>query len=146
MNRIHRGLEYKEFEQPSSIEMGSICAITGLLPGEYCQDIITEYFDVGSMPVDYCDQCYYEIPELSPTPTPEGQDLDGDGIPDTPPDGGQDHEGSWDGSENGENNGGDGNGDGSGDGSENGENNGGDDGEWDEGWEGDTGDYQVDYY
>ena len=146
MNRIHQGLEYKEFEQPSSIEMGSICAITGLLPGEYCQDIITEYFDVGSMPVDYCDQCYYEIPELSPTPTPEGQDLDGDGIPDTPPDGGQDHEGSWDGSENGENNGGDGNGDGSGDGSENGENNGGDDGEWDEGWEGDTGDYQVDYY
>lgn len=142
MNRIHQGLEYKEFEQPSSIEMGSICAITGLLPGEYCQDIITEYFDVGSMPVDYCDQCYYEIPELSPTPTPEGQDLDGDGIPDTPPDGGQDHEGSWDGSENGENNGGDGNGDGS----ENGENNGGDDGEWDEGWEGDTGDYQVDYY
>lgn len=127
MNRIHQGLEYKEFEQPSSIEMGSICAITGLLPGEYCQDIITEYFDVGSMPVDYCDQCYYEIPELSPTPTPEGQDLDGDGIPDTPPDGGQDHEGSWDGSENGENNGGD-------------------DGEWDEGWEGDTGDYQVDYY
>lgn len=146
MNRIHQGLEYKEFEQPSSIEMGSICAITGLLPGEYCQDIITEYFDVGSMPVDYCDQCYYEIPELSPTPTPEGQDLDGDGIPDTPPDGGQDHEGSWDGSENGENNGGDGNGDGSGDGSEDGENNGGDDGEWDEGWEGDTGDYQVDYY
>lgn len=146
MNRIHQGLEYKEFEQPSSIEMGSICAITGLLPGEYCQDIITEYFDVGSMPVDYCDQCYYEIPELSPTPTPEGQDLDGDGIPDTPPDGGQDHEGSWDGSENGENNGGDGNGDGSSDGSENGENNGGDDGEWDEGWEGDTGDYQVDYY
>ncbi len=145
MNRIHQGLEYKEFEQPSSIEMGSICAITGLLPGEYCQDIITEYFDVGSMPVDYCDQCYYEIPELSPTPTPEGQDLDGDGIPDTPPDEGQDHEGSWDGSENGENNGGDGNGDGSGDGSENGENNG-DDGEWDEGLEGDTGDYQVDYY
>lgn len=149
MNRIHQGLEYKEFEQPSSIEMGSICAISGLLPGEYCQDIITEYFDVGTMPVDYCDQCYYEEPELSPTPTPEGEDLDGDGIPDTPPDGNDDNEGSWDGDGNGDgsggdNNGGDGNGDGNGDGS--GDNSGGDEGEWDEGWEGDNGDYQVDYY
>lgn len=148
MNRIHQGLEYKEFEQPSSIEMGSICAISGLLPGEYCQDIITEYFDVGTMPVDYCDQCYYEEPELSPTPTPEGEDLDGDGIPDTPPEGNDDNEGSWDGDGNGDgsggdNSGGDGNGDGENSG---GDNSGGDEGEWDEGWEGDNGDYQVDYY
>ena len=143
MNRIHQGLEYKEFEQPSSIEMGSICAISGLLPGEYCQDIITEYFDVGTMPVDYCDQCYYEEPELSPTPTPEGEDLDGDGIPDTPPEGNDDNEGSWDGDGNGDGSGGDGNGDGENNG---GDNSGGDEGEWDEGWEGDNGDYQVDYY
>lgn len=149
MNRIHQGLEYKEFEQPSSIEMGSICAISGLLPGEYCQDIITEYFDVGTMPVDYCDQCYYEEPELSPTPTPEGEDLDGDGIPDTPPEGNDDNEGSWDGEGNGDGSGGDNSGsDGNGDGENNGGDNsgGGDEGEWDEGWEGDNGDYQVDYY
>ncbi len=148
MNRIHQGLEYKEFEQPSSIEMGSICAISGLLPGEYCQDIITEYFDVGTMPVDYCDQCYYEEPELSPTPTPEGEDLDGDGIPDTPPEGNDDNEGSWDGDGNGDGSGGDNSGgDGNGDGENNGgDNSGGDEGEWDEGWEGDNGDYQVDYY
>ena len=148
MNRIHQGLEYKEFEQPSSIEMGSICAISGLLPGEYCQDIITEYFDVGTMPVDYCDQCYYEEPELSPTPTPEGEDLDGDGIPDTPPEGNDDNEGSWDGEGNGDGSGGDNSGgDGNGDGENNGgDNSGGDEGEWDEGWEGDNGDYQVDYY
>ena len=149
MNRIHQGLEYKEFEQPSSIEMGSICAISGLLPGEYCQDIITEYFDVGTMPVDYCDQCYYEEPELSPTPTPEGEDLDGDGIPDTPPEGNDDNEGSWDGDGNGDGSGGDGNGDGENNGGDNsggGNSGGGDEGEWDEGWEGDNGDYQVDYY
>lgn len=137
MTRIHQGLAYKEFEQPSSIEMGSICAVTGLLPGEYCQDIITEYFDVGTMPVDYCDQCYYyEDPELSPTPTPEGEDLDGDGVPDTPAnpdgtgngDGSNDNEGDWEG------------------GNED-DWEGGNEGDWDQGWEGDdNGDYQVDYY
>ena len=34
MTRIHEGLENKDFEMPSTVEKVSICADTGLLPGE----------------------------------------------------------------------------------------------------------------
>ena len=91
MTRIHKGLAYKDFEKPSSVEELAICSDTGLIPRAGCP-VITEYFDVGTMPEDYCyehfyDEYYgYDPDGLTPTPTPEGEqidyDLDGDGLPD----------------------------------------------------------------
>ncbi|MDO5135391.1 MAG: PBP1A family penicillin-binding protein [Eubacteriales bacterium] len=60
MTRIHEGLEYREFEKPASVEMVSICSETGLLPRAGCS-VIQEYFDVGTMPTEYCDQHFYEV-------------------------------------------------------------------------------------
>lgn len=81
MSRIHSGLENKDFEMPSTVEKVSVCSETGLLPRAGCP-VITEYFDIGDIPTDYCDQHFYEpetiteytydeaeIPE--PTTTPE---------------------------------------------------------------------------
>lgn len=62
MSRIHSGLEYKDFEVPASVEETSVCSETGLLPRAGCP-VITEYFDVGSLPTEYCDQHFYEEPE-----------------------------------------------------------------------------------
>ena len=119
MSRIHEGMEYKEFDTPSSVEMTSICADTGLLPRAGCP-VITEYFDIGDLPTDYCDQHFYEVeeetyeenPELTPTPQitiyptvtpdpngdgsgdyPDNGDSDGDGYPDDNGDGGGDGDG-----------------------------------------------------
>lgn len=64
MTRIHEGLADKDFEMPSTIEEVSICADTGLLPRAGCS-VITEYFDIGDVPIDYCDQHFYE-PEIIP--------------------------------------------------------------------------------
>lgn len=84
MNRIHEGLEYREFEMPSSIEKISVCEETGLLPRVGCS-VITEYFDIGDVPQEYCDQHFYEeemeeytteeeVFEVSPTPDPNYPD------------------------------------------------------------------------
>lgn len=59
MTRIHEGLSSKEFEKPASVEKLSVCAETGLLPRAGCP-VITEYFDVGTMPTEYCDQHFYD--------------------------------------------------------------------------------------
>ncbi len=58
MTRIHEGLPSKEFEKPASVEKLSVCSETGLLPRAGCP-VITEYFDVGTMPTEYCDQHFY---------------------------------------------------------------------------------------
>ena len=50
MTRIHEGLPSKEFEKPASVEKLSVCEETGLLPRAGCP-VITEYFDVGTMPL-----------------------------------------------------------------------------------------------
>lgn len=79
MTRIHEGLESKDFEQPAGIEKVSVCEETGLLPRAGCS-VITEYFDVATLPTEYCDQHFYEVEEepeeetmeiLTPTPDPE---------------------------------------------------------------------------
>ena len=67
MSRIHENLEYAEFEMPASIERTSVCSQTGLLPRAGCP-VTTEYFDVGSLPTEYCDQHFYVV--QTPTPTP----------------------------------------------------------------------------
>ena len=58
MTRIHEGLDDKDFEMPASVEKASVCAETGLLPRSGCPTI-TEYFDISSLPTEYCDQHFY---------------------------------------------------------------------------------------
>lgn len=81
MTRIHSDLEYKDFEVPASIEKTSVCSETGLLPRAGCP-VVTEYFDVGTLPTEDCDQHFYEETESydetdidamlnNLTPTPE---------------------------------------------------------------------------
>lgn len=156
MTRIHEGMAYKEFEQPSSIEKISICEETGLLPRAGCS-VITEYFDISNPPTEYCDQHFYEVQEdyyydeetLEVSPTPEQIDYDngdtnGDGN------GGDGNGGDGNGGDyNGDGNGGDGNGDYNGDGNGgdgnggggdyNGDGNGGGD-DWNN-WDVQTGEY-----
>ena len=82
MTRIHEGLPDKDFDMPASVEKISICEETGLLPRAGCP-VITEYFDIGDVPTDYCDQHFYESDDtmeeyttdegtfnVSPTPDP----------------------------------------------------------------------------
>lgn len=69
MTRIHSGMEYKDFDMPSSVEKASICEETGLLPRAGCS-VITEYFDIGNLPTETCDQHFY-IPEAEPDETYE---------------------------------------------------------------------------
>ncbi|RGU31240.1 PBP1A family penicillin-binding protein [Ruminococcus sp. AF17-22AC] len=82
MTRIHEGLPDKDFDMPVSVEKISICEETGLLPRAGCP-VITEYFDIGDVPTDYCDQHFYESDDtgeeyttdeetnVSPTPDPD---------------------------------------------------------------------------
>ena len=64
MTRIHEGLPDRDFEMPASVEKISICSETGLLPRAGCP-VITEYFDIGDEPTEYCDQHFYEYSEDS---------------------------------------------------------------------------------
>ena len=58
MTRIHEGLEDRDFDMPASVDKISVCEETGLLPRAGCP-VITEYFDIGDIPTDYCDQHFY---------------------------------------------------------------------------------------
>lgn len=62
MKRIHKDLEYKEFEMPSTITKAEVCMDSGLLPlAETCEvcikgnPIYEEYFTVGTVPTATCD-------------------------------------------------------------------------------------------
>lgn len=59
MTRINAGLSDTGFPMPSSVEEISVCSNTGLLPSAGCP-VITEYFDVGDIPTEYCEEDYYE--------------------------------------------------------------------------------------
>ena len=97
MTRVHDGLPDKDFEMPSTVEKISICADTGLLPRAGC-DVITEYFDIGDVPTDYCDQHFYEpepeIPEYNYEetiiPEPSAAPEDPNAVPEDPNAGGED--------------------------------------------------------
>ncbi len=63
MSRVHSELEYKEFEIPESVEIGSICSKSGKLavPGVCDKDprgsmVRDEYFAKGSIPTEACDK------------------------------------------------------------------------------------------
>ena len=90
MTRIHEGLPDKYFDMPASVEKISICEETGLLPRAGCP-VITEYFDIGDVPTDYCDQHFYESDDtmeeyttdegtfnVSPTPDPNADNNSND--------------------------------------------------------------------
>lgn len=62
MKRIHKDLEYKEFEMPTSITTATVCKDSGLVPlaetCEFCQKgnaVYTEYFANGTVPTATCD-------------------------------------------------------------------------------------------
>ena len=143
MTRIHEDLPSKEFDKPASVEKLSVCSETGLLPRAGCP-VITEYFDVGTMPTEYCDQHFYDSDYYE-------YDNDYDNSSDS-----SDQQNGTDADNNADNNGTDNNGD-SGDNSDNGgdnsgdsDNNGDDNGDSDNTDNGGGGDadpsYQVDYY
>ena len=53
-----KALEDRRFDMPASVDKISVCEETGLLPRAGCP-VITEYFDIGDIPTDYCDQHFY---------------------------------------------------------------------------------------
>ena len=70
MSRLHEDLDYKDFEQPPTVEKESVCSTTGLLPRLGCPTV-TEYFDITSLPTQRCEKHYY-------TYTPPATDYDDD--------------------------------------------------------------------
>ena len=153
MTRIHEGLPEKDFTKPASVEKLSVCSETGLLPRAGCP-VITEYFDVGTMPTEYCEEHYYDsydydydsdysntdtenTDDASQTTDADSDSTDNTGTDDT---GNGDNTDNGDGgSDNTDNTGGDDNG--GGDGDNTGDNDdGGDSGEEDDS------SYQIDYY
>ena len=66
MDRIHQGLEDKEFEQPATVERVTVCADSGLLAGSGCTRT-TEYFESSTVPQKRCTQHRFT---LFPTPEP----------------------------------------------------------------------------
>ena len=174
MTRIHKGLPEKNFSKPASVEKLSICSETGLLPRAGCP-VITEYFDVGTMPTEYCDQHFYDYSydeddydysydtsdssdtsDAEPTTAPDSTDNtsggdNGDGTDNTGDNGDGSNSGdSGDSGDNGD--GGDNTGDNSGDngdGGDGGDNTGdnGDNGDGGGDYNNDDEDaYQIDYY
>ena len=59
MTRVHSGLPYSDFMMPSGISLADVCEESGLLPRLGCP-IITEYFDSGTLPEEYCYQHFYD--------------------------------------------------------------------------------------
>ena len=153
MTRIHEGLPEKDFTKPASVEKLSVCSETGLLPRAGCP-VITEYFDVGTMPTEYCEEHYYDsydydydsdysntdtenTDDASQTTDADSDSTDNTGTDDT---GNGDNTDNGDGgSDNTDNTGGDDNGGGDGD------NTGDNDDGGDNGGEDDSS-YQIDYY
>ena len=153
MTRIHEGLPEKDFTKPASVEKLSVCSETGLLPRAGCP-VITEYFDVGTMPTEYCEEHYYDsydydydsdysntdtenTDDASQTTDADSNSTDNTGTDDT---GNGDNTDNGDGgSDNTDNTGDDDNGGGDGD------NTGDNDDGGDSGGEDDSS-YQIDYY
>ena len=153
MTRIHEGLPEKGFTKPASVEKLSVCSETGLLPRAGCP-VITEYFDVGTMPTEYCEEHYYDsydydydsdysntdtenTDDASQTTDADSDSTDNTGTDDT---GNGDNTDNGDGgSDNTDNTGGDDNGGGDGD-------NTGDNGDGGDSGGEDDSSYQIDYY
>lgn len=83
MTRVHEGLEEKDFEVPDSVEKATICAGTGRLANQYCEDTVTEYFASSTVPEKRCSTHKF-VPTPTPTPsvTPSVTPSD-EGVEDT---------------------------------------------------------------
>lgn len=75
MDRVHEGLENKDFEVPTSVEKKSICTRTGLLAVSGCPSI-TEYFATDTLPTQSCSG-HYVAPDPEPDTTDEPTDNNG---------------------------------------------------------------------
>lgn len=53
MEKVHQGLEVKQFPQPDGISEVKVCKVTGMKPNGGCETI-TEYFAKGTEPTKYC--------------------------------------------------------------------------------------------
>ena len=146
MNRIHEGLDDKDFDMPSSVEKASVCSETGLLPRAGCPTI-TEYFDISSLPTEYCDKHFYGSSDYSENDYSYSEDTDADtdsaaaAIPTAAPDGTDSTAGGDSTDNTGDNSGGDNTGGDDGSGDNTGDDDGGDTGD-DTGSDGDP----VEYY
>jgi penicillin-binding protein 1C len=50
-----RGIDQEPFYPPAAYRSERICALSGQLPGEFCPNIVTEYFPTRDLPVELCD-------------------------------------------------------------------------------------------
>ena len=62
MERVHKGLTYKDFVMPSTVQQNTICIQTGLLATSTCP-ALTEYFAQGTAPNQACAGHYVEEKE-----------------------------------------------------------------------------------
>ncbi len=73
MNKIHEGLERREFEKPQTVISATVCPDSGLLATPYCPKTTREYFIPNAMmnPKDSCTiHTAPEDPIVSPVPVP----------------------------------------------------------------------------
>ncbi len=79
MDRVHEGLNDKDFEIPSSVVQCTVCSETGLLAVSSCPSY-TEYFSEENAPTQSCSGHYVEIiEEVIEEPVEEGSGEEGSG-------------------------------------------------------------------
>ena len=59
MTRVHEGLPFRDFVRPAAITEAYVCTESGLLATDYCPGIM-EYFDVSTVPEEYCSMHWYD--------------------------------------------------------------------------------------
>jgi penicillin-binding protein 1A len=66
MEKVHEGLEVKDFTPPDGVESSKICKISGKKANTYCP-VVEEYFESGSTPSEWCSghSGYYGASEYS---------------------------------------------------------------------------------
>ena len=77
MERVHEGLEYKDFTMPSTVEQKTICTQTGLLATATCPPL-TEYFAKGTAPSQSCSGHYVPKEEKEDDEKDKDKDKDND--------------------------------------------------------------------
>ncbi len=61
MSELHDGLEDVGFERPRGIEECTVCTESGLLVGNSCTSVRTEYFANKDIPTEVCDEHTYSL-------------------------------------------------------------------------------------
>lgn len=87
MNRVHEGLEYRDFEEYGDVQRITVCALTGKLASSSCPPR-TEYFATSMVPTEYCPGHYVAPPPVKntqPDDTPPQDPQNGNGEQQPPP-------------------------------------------------------------